>query len=105
MDATHRGLWPWPGVGLLGLVLAALVGLGCSSGTSTPAPSLPPPPPPYTGPPYFKDMTPGSGVDHTYRNGQDKGHLAIIESLGGGCALIDYDGDGLLDVVFTGGGD
>jgi hypothetical protein len=104
MDAKHRGLLAWLGIGLLGLVLAALVGFGCSSGTNTPPPTVPTQPA-YTGPPYFKDMTAESGVDHTYRNGQDKGHLAIIESLGGGCALIDYDGDGLLDIVFAGGGD
>jgi hypothetical protein len=52
----------------------------------------------------FQDVTPGSGVDFTYRNGQEANHYAILESLGGGVALIDYDGDGLLDVFVTGGG-
>lgn len=52
----------------------------------------------------FRDATPGSGVDFTYRNGEEADQFAIIESLGGGVALIDYDGDGLLDILVTGGG-
>jgi hypothetical protein len=52
----------------------------------------------------FRDMTASSGVDFTYRNGREAGHCAILESLGGGIALLDYDGDGLLDIFITGGG-
>jgi hypothetical protein len=52
----------------------------------------------------YRDMTPLSGLDFTYRNGQEANHFAILESLGGGVALLDYDGDGLLDIFVTGGG-
>src|SRR5581483_3456290 len=52
----------------------------------------------------FEDVTPSSGVDFTYRNGEETEHVAILETLGGGAALIDYDGDGLLDIFLTGGG-
>jgi hypothetical protein len=38
------------------------------------------------------------------KDGRRIGHLAILESLGGGAALIDYDGDGLLDIFLPGGG-
>lgn len=72
------------------------------------------------GPPVFEDVTSTAGIDFTYRNGENltdaegkplldaagkpRSHLAILESLGGGAALIDFDGDGLLDVYIPGGG-
>ena len=37
-------------------------------------------------------------------NGEEADHYAILESLGGGVGLLDYDGDGLLDIFLTGGG-
>src|SRR5579884_76605 len=55
-------------------------------------------------PGYFEDVTSGSGLAFTYRNGEEAGHATILETLGGGVALLDYDGDGLLDVFLTGGG-
>lgn len=40
-----------------------------------------------------------------YRNGEVTGHRAILESLGGGVGLVDFDRDGWLDAVFPGGGE
>ena len=57
-------------------------------------------PPGFTG--AFVDKT--SGLSFTYRNGEEANHFSILESLGGGVALIDYDQDGLLDIFVTGGG-
>jgi hypothetical protein len=87
----------------LGGALLAAFGLFLGCGTR-------PVPPPESSEPetlengYFEDKTPDSGVRFTYRNGEEAGHAAILESLGGGVALIDYDGDGLLDLFVTGGG-
>ena len=53
---------------------------------------------------YFEDITAASGVDFVCRNGEEAGHLTLLESLGSGVALIDYDGDGLLDIFLVGGG-
>ena len=53
---------------------------------------------------WFEDVTLASGVDHTYRNGREGGHYYILESVGGGVAMVDYDGDGDLDLFFPGGG-
>jgi hypothetical protein len=55
-------------------------------------------------PDLFRDVTADSGIDFTYRNGEEAGQYAILESLGGGVALIDYDRDGLLDIFIPGGG-
>ncbi len=70
---------------------------GCAG---KPAPPEEPPPAP-----LFEDATEASGIRSTYRNGEDTAdHYSILESLGGGVALIDFDGDGLLDVFLPGGG-
>src|SRR5437763_1495671 len=77
-------------VGLAGLLFA--VG-ACQQATDTPPPAAADQP--HAGPPLFEDVTEASGVRIKYGNGEEANHYAILESLGGGVALIDYDGDGL----------
>lgn len=93
----------------LGLLLFGLTLIGCNGSQ----PSKPNAVPILTtaaskneaaGPALFEDVTRDSGVEFTYRNGEEVPHLAILESLGGGLAVIDYDGDGLLDLLLIGGG-
>jgi hypothetical protein len=55
-------------------------------------------------PPVFEDVTASSGIRFTYRNGEEADLYTPLEALGGGVALFDYDGDGLLDIFVTGGG-
>ena len=93
------------------LLLAAL---GCSSGSS---PSTPPEsssinlgkssvgsPPSVSTIIGFENVTERSGVKFTYRNGNEAGEVAILESLGGGVGLFDFDNDGDLDLCLPGGG-
>ncbi len=77
----------------------------------SPAPEAPPaaapetrPDAPPAGPPWFRDSTEATGVRMTCRNGEEADQFAILESLGGGVALLDYDGDGRLDIFLIGGG-
>ena len=39
-----------------------------------------------------------------YQSGAVEEQFSILQSLGGGVAVLDYDGDGLLDLCFAGGG-
>jgi hypothetical protein len=97
---------------LAAIVLAALAGGGIYWMTATKhdGDGTPPDPPPgdpditVSGRPWFRDMTETSGVQFTCRNGEEADNFTILESLGGGVALIDYDGDGLLDLFVIGGG-
>ncbi|HEV3438465.1 MAG TPA: sigma-70 family RNA polymerase sigma factor [Gemmata sp.] len=70
----------------------------------TSAPKFPAPAPDEEASPLFRDVTAMSGVNFTYRNGEEADQYTMLESLGGGVALIDFDGDGLLDIFIPGGG-
>lgn len=52
----------------------------------------------------FADVTERSTIRFTYRNGQESGHYAILELLGGGVGMTDYDNDGDMDLFVPGGG-
>lgn len=53
----------------------------------------------------FADVTDRTAIRFTYRNGQESGHFAILESLGGGVAVTDCDNDGNMDLIVPGGGE
>ena len=58
-------------------------------------------PPPSALPPTaaFRDVTGEAGIAFTHHAAPEK--KFIVESMSGGVALLDYDGDGLLDVYLT----
>lgn len=89
-------------------VLAGALIAGCGPATAPIAPPTPPPTAARLEPevsPRFEVMA-GCGIDFAYRNGEEvtPPHLAILESLGGGGAALDFDGDGLTDLYLVGGG-
>jgi hypothetical protein len=53
---------------------------------------------------WFVDVTARSGIDFSYRNGEESQQFTILETVGGGVAMIDYDNDDDLDLFFPGGG-
>jgi tetratricopeptide (TPR) repeat protein len=69
---------------------------GTAVGPRTADPALPPAI-------TFRDDAPGAGLAFTFDSGQTPLHQ-MPEPLGGGVGLIDYDGDGWLDVYCVQGG-
>src|ERR1700754_3952800 len=49
--------------------------------------------------PQLVDITASTGIRFEHLASPDQRY--IVESMGGGVALIDYDGDGWLDIYFT----
>ena len=75
-----------------GLALPALYLLGFP-GDAVPAdPAVP-----------FSDRTRAMGIDFRHQNGASA-QKHLVETMGSGCALLDYDGDGRLDVLLINGG-
>ena len=55
-------------------------------------------------PSIFTNKAADFGIDSRYRNGEETGESSILESLGGGAAVLDFNNDALPDLFFTGGG-
>jgi hypothetical protein len=52
---------------------------------------------------WFADITASAGIDFRYENGMS-GQFYFPEIMGGGAALLDFNGDGLLDLYLVQGG-
>lgn len=84
--------------------LALMLGCGKTPPTKQAIATTPIQKPAEKNAPIFEDVTESTGISFTYRNGEEANNYAIIESLGGGVAVIDFDNDGLPDLFFAGGG-
>jgi hypothetical protein len=51
---------------------------------------------------HFTDVTPQSGIKFTHRHGGNGRHY-FVEFMAGGCAFLDYDGDGWEDALLVQG--
>src|SRR5687768_15243906 len=78
------------------IALAVLCGCEMASGAS--GRSRPPAASP-TG--WFEDRTTASGVRFRLGHG-DKSPLTVLEEMGTGCAIFDYDADGHADLFLVG---
>ena len=107
---TTRRAGRWALV-LLVVILALAQASGCSRRQALPLPSAG-----RTDPPrrdsvrpevaiHFEERAAALGVYSLYRNGGEAEQCTILESLGGGVGWFDFDRDGWLDLVATGGGE
>jgi hypothetical protein len=51
--------------------------------------------------PLFTSVVAASGIGFVHDNGFDGRRYRVVETVNGGVALIDHDGDGWLDIYFT----
>jgi len=52
----------------------------------------------------FENVSERAGINFQFHSGREAGEYAILESLGGGVGVFDFDADGFIDVMFAGGG-
>lgn len=71
---------------------------------STPPKERPKPPGPELSiAPQFVDIASEAGIQFQYFNDEVEGRFFLPESMGGGAAWVDYDGDGCLDLYLVNG--
>jgi enediyne biosynthesis protein E4 len=91
---------------LRGPALAGLAGLASGSGfRRSPLLSVPTPRAAQAGPlPAFEQVSPStSGITWTHANGRSE-EMYLPETTGAGCAFLDYDNDGWLDIYLVNSG-
>ncbi len=106
LPAPHAGRTMRARPVLLLLSLAAALACSRSEGDSSGPAGRPPADASAPGPdgrPVFRDITATSGVDFVHRNGRTLARL-MPETMGSGVAILDADGDGLMDLYFVDSG-
>jgi hypothetical protein len=78
-------------------MLLGLLAAGCGPAAPPPAPA-----PPAAPAVRFVDVTSKAGIRFTHFNGAS-GRKWLPETMGSGCAFIDYDNDGWLDILLING--
>ena len=82
----------------------AAIACGRTPGSPAAGPALPASPPVVAGPAdLFEDVTAKAGIDFVHQLASGK-LTNIVESVGAGGVVFDYDGDGLLDVYLVNSG-
>ncbi len=85
--------------GAFGAVLAAMALVSCGAGSEAPGaeePTATPEPPA-----WFVETASAAGLDFAHRSGHDGRRYLLPESVSGGGALFDADGDGFLDAYLV----
>lgn len=91
-------------IALASACIAALAGVGCRNSSTSDSRADQPAAAEASARYAFEDVTQQAGISSEYENGEAAKAFSILESLGGGLGVFDFDRDGRLDLWFPGGG-
>jgi hypothetical protein len=106
-EPVDRPLAPVPHAGIANrrAGLASLATLAIIGGCGEPSPRAPSAAGAADQPPWFVESTAARGIDWVHRSGHQPGRYLFPETVCGGVAMLDFDGDGWLDLYFVQAGD